>query len=234
MSSETLATLAYEKIHQQIVEGGFAPGEKLQLRRLATIVGPGATPLRQALSRLASEGWVIGHPQRGYWVAPISKEEFEQITDLRMDLEPKAFRQSIRKGDFSWESRVVAAFYGLSKVTKLLMEGAATPAQWEVQNRGFHMTLIESCGNPWLLRFNNVLYDHSDRYRRLTVQAFAVPPDTSHAEHEALMRAAVEHDEEAGVKLLQGHIRGSAEGAMKTIFSTPTSVPSGSKRRLDQ
>jgi GntR family carbon starvation induced transcriptional regulator len=182
----------------------------------------GTTPLREALSRLAVQGLVTGYGQRGYWAASVSRAEYEQITDLRLDLEPKAFALSIEKGDVQWEGRVVAALHQLSRVTKRLAgEPAAAASEWEAQNKAFHMTLIESCGNAWLLRFTGMLFEQSERYRHLTVAARAVPPPTTDSEHEALMRAAPDRDVALGVKLLREHIAASAAAGMRAIFPEP-------------
>lgn len=193
----------------------------MPLERLASQLGMGTTPLREALSRLAVEGLVIGHGQRGYWSASVSREEFEQITDLRLDLEPKAFALSIEKGDLQWEGRVVASFHQLSRATERLnVEPQSAAQDWERQNKDFHLTLIECCGNTWLLRFTGMLFEQSERYRHLSVAARAVPPPTAHAEHQALMQAALDRNIPLAVDLLSEHIRASAAAAMRKIFAT--------------
>jgi len=217
----TLSETAYRAIRQMILGAEVNPGEKLPLERLAAQFGMGTTPLREALSRLAMEGLVVGQGQRGYWVPSVSREEFEQITDLRLDLEPKAFALSIQKGDMEWEGRVVAAFHQLSRMTKrLAREQVSSASEWEEKNRDFHMTLISSCGNAWLLRFTGMLYDQSERYRQLSIAAHAVPLPDNESEHEGLMRAALDRDVEQAVALLREHIRVGAQ-AMRQVFPEP-------------
>jgi DNA-binding GntR family transcriptional regulator len=219
MHRPTLSEHAYQSIRNLILGGHVAPGEKLPLERLAGQLSMGTTPLREALSRLAVEGLVIGHGQRGYWAASVSLDEFQQITDLRLDLEPKAFGLSVQKGDMEWEGRVVASFHQLSRVTtRLATEPEAAAPDWERHNKAFHMTLIESCGNAWLLRFTGMLFEQSERYRHLSVAARAVPPKKTHDEHEALMRAALDRDPERAVKVLTEHIRASASAAIAKVF----------------
>ncbi|MDO8778399.1 MAG: GntR family transcriptional regulator [Burkholderiaceae bacterium] len=219
MQRLTLSENAYQSIREMILGGQVAPGEKLPLERLAGQLSMGTTPLREALSRLAVEGLVIGHGQRGYWAASVSLDEFQQITDLRLDLEPKAFGLSVQKGDFEWEGRVVAAFHQLSRVTaRLAVDPQAAAPDWERKNKEFHMTLIECCGNAWLLRFTGMLFEQSERYRHLSVSAQAVPPQKTHDEHEALMRAALDRDHLAAVKILSEHIRASASAAISKVF----------------
>jgi GntR family carbon starvation induced transcriptional regulator len=218
----TLSEVAYEGVRRLILSGTVAPGEKLPLERLASQLGMGTTPLREALSRLAVEGLVIGHRQRGYWAASVSRAEFDEITDLRLDLEPKALALSIKKGDMNWEGRVVAAFHQLSRVTKRLAgEGAAAAAEWETKNKAFHVALIDSCANAWLLRFTSMLFEQSERYRHMSIAARAVPPPASELEHQELMRAALDRNVELAVRLLKEHIEQSADAGKKAIFPEP-------------
>ncbi|MDO8769861.1 MAG: GntR family transcriptional regulator [Burkholderiaceae bacterium] len=217
----TLSEVAYQGIRHMILGGEVPPGEKLPLERLASQLGMGTTPIREALSRLAVEGLVIGHGQRGYWSASVSRAEFEQITDLRLDLEPKAFALSIQFGDAQWEGQVVAAFHQLSTITKRLAKSPKTSArEWETLNKAFHLTLISCCGNPWLLRFTGILFDQSERYRHLSVAARAVPPPATDLEHEQLMRAALDRDVRTAVRLLKEHIKASAQAAMAVVFES--------------
>jgi GntR family transcriptional regulator, carbon starvation induced regulator len=216
----TLSEVAYQGIRQLILSGKVTPGEKLPLERLASQLGMGTTPLREALSRLAVEGLVIGHRQRGYWAASMSRTEYMDITDLRLDLEPKALALSIQKGDMQWEGRVVAAFHQLSRVTKRLAdEPAAAAAEWETQNKAFHMTLIDSCANAWLLRFTAMLFEQSERYRHISIAARAIPPPASEQEHKDLMQASLDRNAQLAVGLLKEHIWRSANAAAKAIFT---------------
>ena len=65
----TLGSSAYEAIRSDIMEGRFEPGAKLQFDALRQRYGIGISPIREALSRLHSEGWVArvcGFASGGY------------------------------------------------------------------------------------------------------------------------------------------------------------------------
>lgn len=221
----TLSEQAYRQIRDMVLHGQVLPGEKLRLEPLAEKVGMGTTPLREALSRLATEGLVVGHGQRGYWAPGVSREEYEQITDLRLDLETKALAASIAAGSEDWEVEVLGAFHRLSRATAALASDApVTPSEWERLNRGFHMALIGRCGNPWLLRFIGQLFDQSERYRHLGVSTRAVPLSANDAEHAALMRAALERRGDDAVTLLRAHIGESARKVMDRLFPRDTAA----------
>lgn len=215
----TLSEAAYRQIRAMVLGGEIEPGEKLKLEALAGKVGMGTTPLREALSRLSTEGLVVAQGQRGYWAAPVSAAEYLEITDLRVDLECKAFARAMRQGDVQWESAVVAAFHRLSHASaRLASTRPIAFAEWERHNRDFHMALIEGCGHAWLLRFTRMLFDQSERYRQLGLATRAVPLTVNDDEHAALMQAALARDVRRGTRLLREHIEHSARAAIRAIF----------------
>ncbi|MFX5785409.1 GntR family transcriptional regulator, partial [Acinetobacter baumannii] len=76
--------------------------------------GIGATAIREALSRLVSDGLVESEDQRGFAVASISREDLIDLTNTRMDVEGLALRRSIERGDVEWEVNIVSSFHRLS------------------------------------------------------------------------------------------------------------------------
>ena len=141
MASETLTHQAYQQLREDIVHGKFRPGEKLGIALLKRTYAVGATPLREALSRLSADGFVQVQGQRGFRVAEMSLAELEDITNLRVVLEGMALSQSVNNSDEAWESRVVGAFHHLTKA-----ESIENPdiQEWESRNREFHLSLIFS------------------------------------------------------------------------------------------
>jgi DNA-binding GntR family transcriptional regulator len=86
--SETVAT----RVRDMIVDGRLAPGERVNEVRLAARLGISRTPLREALSALAAEGALASSPRIGYFIAPLTLEEFDQIYPIRATLDPEALR----------------------------------------------------------------------------------------------------------------------------------------------
>src|SRR5947209_6609195 len=157
---------AYRRLRDDIISGTLAPSEKLRIEHLRRTYGFGASALREALSRLVSDGLAECEAQRGYWVSPLSRAELNDITSARKVLEVQALRLSIEQGSLEWEGRVVAATHSLERVEKSMQEPSRDVIMgWERANRAFHMALISGCPSRWLLRFTELLYDQSQRYR---------------------------------------------------------------------
>src|SRR6185437_16103359 len=96
---KTLADEAYQRIHDDIISGQFAPNEKLQPDVLRERYNIGLSPVREALSRVALEGLAVAEGQRGFFVAPATRGELDDIADLRINMSVMALERSIRFGD---------------------------------------------------------------------------------------------------------------------------------------
>src|SRR5262245_5444988 len=105
----TQTEAVYRTLRTDILRTRLLPGVKLRFDALRARHATGASPVREALSRLAAEDLVRSEGQRGFWVAEVSLEDFRDITSMRARLEPWALRLSIEKGDLAWEGSVVSA-----------------------------------------------------------------------------------------------------------------------------
>ena len=204
----TLTDQAYQRLRDDIIHGHLAPNTKLRIEPLRKQYGVGATPLREALSRLSADGFVTIEGQRGFKVADMTPEDLEDVTNLRVVLESQALTQSILKGDDAWEARIVAAFHSLSKIEE--SKGERDIQEWELRNSAFHDALTAACISQWLRRFYTILYDQHKRYRNLARSDTAGKRDL-HAEHEAIYKAALARDVDAACKANEFHIRQTAE-----------------------
>ena len=206
---KTLVEGAYQRLRRDIIEGVHPPGEKLRVEHLKDQYEVGAGTLREALLLLVTDALVVAQGQRGFRVAPISIEDFEDITRTRILLETQALRQSIAVGGEDWEAGVVAAFHRLSRAEQKLGDDEdyvqAAAEDWEKRNRGFHDALIAASPSRWMRHFQNILYQQSERYRRISLFRKPVPRDV-HAEHQALFDAAMARDADRATAILTEHI----------------------------
>jgi GntR family carbon starvation induced transcriptional regulator len=221
----TLIEQAYWRLREEIIRGALAPSAKLRIEHLRQAYGFGASSLREALSRLVAEGLVETEGQRGFWVAPISREELHDITAARQVLEVEALRQSIQHGSLDWEGRVVAARHSLERVETSMTEPTAeTILGWEKANRQFHMDLISGCPSKWLLRFTATLYDQAQRYRHRTTLRRPIPRAGVSPEHTEIVEATLARDADRACAALTRHIENTARSAEASIFDAAEAV----------
>jgi DNA-binding GntR family transcriptional regulator len=214
-TGQTLATSIASRLRAQITNGQIPPGEKLRLDDLRMSFGVSLSPLREALSRLSTEGFVVMEDQRGYRVAPVSENNLLEVTKLRREIESFALRESIRQGDDRWESEVVASLYRLDKLGR----GETDPARlqdWENAHRELHQRLLSACHMPLLLQFCSTLHDLSDRYRRLFLQDHPIDRNVSR-EHEDIVKATLERRADDACEMLRVHIERTGNNVLRAL-----------------
>jgi DNA-binding GntR family transcriptional regulator len=210
-SPATLATTVYDRLRGDILAGELKPGHKLRIEFLGKRYRTGHIPLREALNRLSSDGLVERRDQRGFLVAPVSAEDLRELTKTRCLVEGAALRESIAARSTTWEEGVVLAYHRLSRTPRSTNRTRyKTNPAWEPLHREFHRSLIAACGSRWLLNFCMQLADQSYRYRQLAFkQAFPLRSDTDG--HRAIMEATIDGNADKAVKLLQAHLRFTAD-----------------------
>lgn len=213
----TLSDQAHQTIRDDIVSGVLAPGARLRIAKLTQDYDIGASPLREALSKLSSEFLVHFEAQRGFSVAPISAQELLEISSIRCDLEGQALMQAIERGDDTWESNIVAAYYNLGKADARRMENPDIGQDaWENRNREFHEALVAACDNVWLKRLRDLLYYQHERYRRISLKH----PDPSRdlqAEHQAIMDATLARQSDNAIQMSNAHINRTTRAVLRVI-----------------
>jgi len=188
-----------EDLRARIIQGKFAPGEKLKIESLKTLLNSGASPIREALSLLTSDQLVERIDQRGFKVAPASAKHFREILMLRCQMDIIGLKSSIDLGDSDWEAQLILAHDLLANDPRDNVE------HWESLHKTFHTTLLSACDSPILLRFCTQLFDLNIRYRYLagTSDDYATRDVTG--EHKDIMQAALERNTELAVSRLMSH-----------------------------
>jgi GntR family carbon starvation induced transcriptional regulator len=214
---ETLATAVYDRLRQAIITVAIAPGEKLNIRVLCDRFGVGLSPMREALSRLSSEGLVTQIDHRGFAVTGLSEDDLIDLTRARSWLNELAIRNSVTNGDAAWEENVVLCFHRLSRTPRFEPGSEDTrSAKWELAHRKFHSSLIAASGSSRIEQYCEHLFDSSERYRHVGRKA-GIKGENRDAEHRALMEAAVARDAERAAQLIKAHFEHTAELVRKVL-----------------
>ncbi len=201
---KTLIDAVYLRLRPDIINGNLAPNSKLRIKELKVKYETSASPLREALNRLAGEGFVHASGQKGFRVVPVSNEDLEDITRMRIRLECDALSESIEKGDDVWESNIIAAYHRLTRKENLIESNFL---EWEKCNSDFHKALISACSSKWLLRFRHILYGQHKRYRFMSIFISHDKTRDVHKEHEAIKNAAIARNVERACEETTKHIQ---------------------------
>ncbi len=207
VSGQSTVETVYDALKKDIISGERRPGEFLRIDRMSRAYGVGPTPLRETLQRLTAESLVIARGGRGFQVAPLTVEEFQDLNIARTAVELAALRLSIEHRSDDWEARIVATGYILQKCdAQMLTESTPDVDRWEKANTEFHAALLSGCPSTWLLRIQQDLASKCDRYRRAAVTSADAPYHNDVTrEHKEMLDAALQGDAEKSCTVLATH-----------------------------
>jgi len=216
----TLVEQSYSIIREDIIFGNLDPNSPLRIERLKDSYSVGASPLREALSRLLTDGLVTNEGLRGFRVAPVSLADFRDITESRLVVETSALRLAVERGDSRWEGNLVAAHYHLSRLSERQdMDAQDFMVEMERLNREFHLALIEGSKSAHLVRICMQLFDFSRRYRNIALRGNPARPHEVNDEHDAIHQAVLHRDADTAVRLIAEHIEGTYRSVSKAFDS---------------
>ena len=205
-AARNLTQGAYESLRADLLACRITPGSKLKIQDLCERFSVSLGAIREALSRLTSEGLVMSEPQRGFRAAPISVADLKDLTMVRIEVETLCLKRAIEFGTVDWEVRLVAAFHRLSKTPERVASDPVRAADdWAEAHAAFHAALVDGADSPWLLRLHAQLYAQSERYRRLSIPLSMEKRDVG-GEHRAILEATLKRNAEKAVKLLAKHL----------------------------
>jgi GntR family transcriptional regulator, carbon starvation induced regulator len=211
--AETVGDDGYRRIRTDIIFGKLSPEQKLRLEAMREDYGVSVTTLREILSRLASEGFVLAEGRRGFEVAPVSTQDLKGLAELRLLLESHAMEQSFARGDMEWEGRVVSAHHKLTVTERTMSTKKANHQLWKRYDGEFHQALISNCGSRPLLDAHAAVFD---KYFRYLILALSYRGDVVPRQHQQLLDCALKRDATRAKTILAGHINECVEHTLST------------------
>src|SRR5271155_2338310 len=160
----SLTQRAYDLLREALLNCRFEPGEPLRIGELCKRLDASQGAVREALSRLTSEGLVEARPQRGFRVTPISAEDLGDLTSARIEIEELCLRHAIAAGDVLWEARIVGAFHQLSRTPPLEPGARRFDRRFVALHHSFFDDLVSACDSIWLSRVRQMLQVQEFRY----------------------------------------------------------------------
>lgn len=161
---EPLASRVYATLREHLGSGRIPRGEPLQEAALAAQLGVSRTPVREALVRLASEGFVVADG-RGLTSATLTVEDVEEIYGLRILLETEALRLVARRAhDDATLAPLRDALAGMKAA-----HAAHDGARFMEANYRYRTAWLELVPNRRLARSIELYADHVRYLREVTL-----------------------------------------------------------------
>jgi DNA-binding GntR family transcriptional regulator len=187
----------YEALLELIVTRALQPGQHLVESELATRLGISRQPVREALQRLSTEGWVDLRPAHGAFVHTPTEEEADQLLAVRSLLEA----ESARLAAANMTPQAVAGLRAICErgVSALAVDDVDAVV---AANAELHSAIVELSGNKVLAELAAQV-DRRVRWYYTPVARQRGPE--SWTEHAALIDALAEHDGEQAAQIMREH-----------------------------
>lgn len=144
------AAKAYDYIRARILEGSLPPSSHLVEHVLASEINVSRTPIREALRRLAADGFVTFVPNQGAKVVEWSAEALSDLIDVRSQLAGMAARLAAGRITKDQIEELRSLIARLAKITEQVGHDALAEAARV--NNAFHRVVFNASGNTWLIQ----------------------------------------------------------------------------------
>lgn len=203
--------LAYNRLREMIVWGTLAPGTRLVESELMTQLELGRTPIRTALHRLQSEGFVVGtgKGKESLRVSPLTHADAAEVFEIVGALEGLAIRNAAaldRPTRVALATRMRERNAELARTTR-----AARPDVHRIYDADaeLHRVFIEAGGGPRVRRELVRMKLQAERYMHLYIRTFG-DMRPSIAQHDRMARAIRAGDRDAAAAVVREQWEGAA------------------------
>lgn len=197
-----LREVVFMTLRRQILRGELKPGERLMEISLANKLGVSRTPIREAIRKLENEGLVVMVPRRGAHVAEITRQELNDVLEIRKSLEVLA----IRRANEYMTAKDIKELRAAEEAFAILVEMKdADLTKLGEADEHFHDIIYKGTNNRRLIQILNNLREQMYRFRVEYLKDKDVR-QTLVKEHDSIVRALEERDVEEAVRLTKLHI----------------------------
>ncbi len=216
---KTKNLVVYDKLRQSIIKGTLKPGQKLVMSSLAREFKISETPIREAIRRLESDGYVTFTPHSGAVVTKINDQELSEIYLIRISLEGLATRLAVpfvSPIDITW-----------LKKKNQEMKAAVESGRYENLarlNKAFHLRIYRAAPFPRLYKMIADLWDAFERWPSI----FSFVParaQTAIREHEQIIEALETADIDKADMLMKEQKKKSLEALQSYMVQLKTGSP---------
>lgn len=196
------AERVYDQVKREIFDFVLLPGDRFTESEIAVRTAVSRTPVREALQRLAREGYLEVTSRSGWRVRPLDFDQFDQLYDVRVIMELAAVRKLCEVE----RQPSLAALKSAWLVPP--SERLDDPRAIVTLDEAFHATLVAATGNAELARIHGEVTERIRIVRRLD---FTKPLriENTYLEHARILRAVMQRKSDQAQLMLRTHVETS-------------------------
>jgi DNA-binding GntR family transcriptional regulator len=204
------ADAAYSGIIDLVLNSELRPGERTSVNLLAARLDLGRTPVKEAITRLQTEGLLSVAGRSGTMVKQIDRDQTEQLFALRRALEDFA-------ADFAVKNITAE---DLNKIRQCLKDlgRSNTTSEFVRANVEFHSLIVGAAANPFLVRLYGQLQIQLQIVSYLVQRGFGTKAaDARQKEHATIVKALEKKDAQALKQALRKHVITSEQAILASL-----------------
>jgi DNA-binding GntR family transcriptional regulator len=213
------ANRLYDSLRGMIVRGQLAPGARIVETEVAERFGVSRTPVRAAFQRLQREGYVMASTtqQARMAVAPLTKEDVQELLEIVAELEGLAARNAARLSEverekLAHELEAINAEFRRAVATK----GAKPGKLYELDEK-FHERYVAAGAGARLRSLHEAVKPQAERYIRMYIALLMDTVPVAGTEHDAIVEAIRTANASAAQRAVQTNWRHAAERLVRAI-----------------
>jgi DNA-binding GntR family transcriptional regulator len=214
-TKRSLADVAYERIRDRLLTLEIKPGDLLNDDAIASDLGVGRTPVREALKRLELDRLVVSYSRRGTFATRVEVTDLAYISEIRSQLEPLAASRAARVATESAREELRSI---LRAVESFDVDAASVVETLRLDAR-VHQGIYAAAANPHL---EDILIRYDNLALRIWCMVLDRLPDLSGHVHEHLdlLRAVIDGNEAGAAELAKVHVNGFEHAVREALFAT--------------
>lgn len=215
--SSDSAARAYDALKIMVESYALKPGERVNEIEVARQLDLSRTPVRQALARLGSEGYIEQTPNRGYYVRSISVRDIQDLYELRSIVEVGAFRLACERGTEEGIEAMASAWYRHRDMPEMSIDGIA------IADENFHRDIALLSGNSRIVETLDRINSLIGYFRRIDLDMEGTRNWKVQLvdDHTSMIESLRARDVDKGSEIMRAHVSISSE---HSILITKESV----------
>ena len=196
IENRALFELVYERIKRMVDEGELKPGEKINKKVLAELLGVSQTPINEALSKLAGEKILEQRSREGFFIYQYTYLELSQLFELRASIEGMAARLCVEHMQDDEISQISKLFDNFA-----LPLSAKRQRDYYNADKQFHESLVKCSRNPFLVD----IFVSSGYFSKSNQKGLLRPAEDTLPEHTMIINAIKNRDAHLAQELIIIH-----------------------------
>lgn len=215
------ASDVYSALRLSILDGGIAPGTRINIDAVSRRLGVSQTPVREALQHLEGDNLLVYYPGRGYSTTPLlSLAELRSLFEFRLLVEPWAARSAA----VDRLSNPSAALRAELEALERRVDGTANvPQDLLAHDARFHDVILASAGNPVVQQAFVQTHCHLHMFRLYPAD---LDGRVTLLEHRGIRNAIAAADPAGAERAMGAHLRNSFHRFARAFGAEPAALPS--------